>query len=222
MFSTPALIVVAPVYVFAPLKVSIEALVFVKPPSPLINPALVPPSTLTTAPVPMLSEPPFSAVIVLLAFKFKVPLLNVVTLAAPPTVVFPPLTLVSTAVVPIPVTPPLTVPIVAPAAIVFAPPLTAPATKAFAPTTPPLMSELSRLATFTTPSVIPPALIVAFDANRVLPTPLNPLSVIVPLVAVKYTLLAALFPLLTLPRLKPTPLTVARPFASTLKVAEAL
>jgi hypothetical protein len=160
--------------------------------------------------------------IVLFPFRFKIPELKVVTLATPPTVVFPPLTLVSAAVVPIPVTPPLTVPIVAPAAIVFTPPLTAPATNAFAPTTPPLISEVNNPATLTTPSVMPPEVIVALLPKRVLPTPLNPASVIVPPVAVKYTAFADVFALLTLPRLNPLPLTVARPVASTLNVAALL
>jgi hypothetical protein len=120
----PEVTLVAPVYVFTPLKVSEDALVFVNPPDPLMSPAFVPPSTLTNTPVPMLSDPPLRAVIVLLAFRFKVPALNVDTLADPVTVVLPPLTV--------------------------------PATSAFAPTTPPVISEVNRPATFTVPLPMPP------------------------------------------------------------------
>jgi hypothetical protein len=67
-----------------------------------------------------------------------------------------------------------------------------------------------------------PEVIVALLPKRVLPAPLNPASVIVALVAVKYTAFADVFALPTLPRLNPLPLTVARPFASTVNVAALL
>jgi hypothetical protein len=89
-------------------------------------------------------------------------------------------------------------------------------------TTPPLMSLVSRPATFTVPRLIPPLVIVAFDANRVFPAPLNPANVVVPLTPVKYTLFAVVFRLLTAPKLRPVPLIVAKPLAFTLRVAAPL
>jgi hypothetical protein len=120
----------------------------------------------------------------------------------PPTVVAPPLTVVTDAALVIPVTPPLT--------------LVLESVPAF--TTPPLMSLVSRPATFTVPRLRPPV-IVAFDANRVFPSPDSEASVVVPLTPVKYTLLAVVFKLLTAARVRPVPLIVANPLASTLKAA---
>jgi len=86
---------------------------------------------------------------------------------------------------------------------------------------PPLISLVSRPATFTVPRLIPPA-IVAFEANRVFPAPDSDASVVVPVTPVKYTLLEAVFRLLTALRLKPVPLIVAKPLAFTLKAAALL
>ena len=159
-----------------------------------------------------------SVAIVLLAFRFNVPLVNVATVAAPPTVVTPPFTVVSPAVVPMPVTPPVIEPIVAAAAIVFNPPLTLVAFNAFAPTTPPLMSLVSSPITSTVPFAIPPV-IVALLPKRVLPNPLRLASVIVELAPLKFTALVLVFALLTAPRLRPVPLIVANPLAFTLSAA---
>jgi hypothetical protein len=87
---------------------------------------------------------------------------------------------------------------------------------------PPLMSLVSRPATFTVPRLIPPLVIVAFEANRVFPAPLNTANVVVPLTPVKYKLFAVVFRLLTALRLKPVPLIVANPLVSTLRVAALL
>jgi hypothetical protein len=46
---------------------------FGEAPKPVTTPASVPPSTLTNAPAPMLRDPPFKAVMVLVAFRFNVP-----------------------------------------------------------------------------------------------------------------------------------------------------
>jgi len=99
------------------------------------------------------------------------------------------------------------------------PPLTLVLESVFAFATPPLMAEVSRPATLTVPKLIPPLVIVAFEPNRVFPAPLNEASVTVPVAPVKYTLLLAVFKLLTAPRLNPVPLIVAKPLAFTLKAA---
>jgi hypothetical protein len=64
--------------------------------------------------------------------------------------------------------------------------------------------------------------IVAFDANRVFPSPDSEASVVVPLTPVKYTLLDVVFKLLTAARARPVPLIVANPLAFTLRVAALL
>jgi hypothetical protein len=138
--------------------------------------------------------------------RLSVPPFSALTLeVAPFKFSTPPLTLVTDAAFVTPVTPPLT--------------LVLESVPAF--TTPPLMSLVKRPATFTVPRLSPPV-IVAFDANRVFPAPLNPANVVVPVAPVKYTLFDAVFRLLTAPRLKPVPLIVANPLAFTLSVAAPL
>jgi hypothetical protein len=155
-------------------------------------------------------------------FKFNTPPLNVPTLATPPTVIVPALINPSVPAPPNTVTPPLTK-FTLPFVVTFVvPPLTVPALNAPAFTDPPVIFDVNNPATFTIPSLIPPPLIVALLPNRVLPTPLNPLNVIVPLAAVKYTLSATTFALLTLLKLNPVPLTIAVPLPSTLNPAALL
>jgi hypothetical protein len=101
------------------------------------------------------------------------------------------------------------------------PPLTFVLISEFAFTTPPLISDVNNPATFTVPRLNPPV-IVAFEANRVLPAPVRDTSVVVPVTPVKFTLLAVVFRLLTAPRLNPVPLIVAKPLASTLNAARLL
>jgi hypothetical protein len=84
------------------------------------------------------------------------------------------------------------------------------------------MSDVNNRATSTTPSEIPPLLIVALPANLVLPTPVNPASVIVPVVLPKSTLSAVVFALLTAPRLNPLPLILANPLLFTARAATLL
>jgi hypothetical protein len=201
----PFTVVVPPKLVAAP-NVNVSAPLFTSDPfAPVIVPSVLPPATVNTV-VPRLSVPPFSALTLdVVPFKFSTPLLTVPRVAIPPTVVVPPLTVVTDAAFVTPVMPPLT----------------AVLESAFAFTTPPLMSLVSRPATFTVPRLIPP-LIVAFEANRVFPAPLKDVSVVVPVTPVKYTLSAVVFKLLTTPRLKPVPLIVAKPLASTLRVAALL
>jgi len=154
-----------------------------------------------------LSVPPLSALTLeVTPFRFNTPPLTVPSVAAPVTVNEPPLTVVAPAVVVTPTKPPLTLVL----------------ESAFAFTMPPLILLVSRPATFTVPRLIPPLVIVAFDANRVFPAPDSDASVVVPLTPVKYTLLAVVFRLLTAPKLRPVPLIVAKPLAFTLRVAALL
>ena len=190
----------------APLSVSVALVSLISAPFPLSVPALSPALTVRVVAPLKLSVPPLSALTLEVdPFKFNTPPLTVPSVAAPVTVNEPPLTVVTPAVVVTPTKPPLTVVLAS----------------AFAFTTPPLMSDVSRPATFTVPRLSPPV-IVAFDANRVFPAPDSDASVIVPLAAVKDTLSAVAFRLLTAPRLNPIPLIVANPLASTLRVAALL
>jgi hypothetical protein len=93
MLNTPALIFVAPVYVFAPLNVRVAAVAFVNEPAPFIVPTLVPELTVSAVDSLTFSEPSFNvAMLAVVPFKFNVPPLTVVRVATPPTVVTPPLT----------------------------------------------------------------------------------------------------------------------------------
>jgi hypothetical protein len=202
----PFTVVVPPKLVVAP-NVNVSAPLFTSDPlAPVIVPSVLPAATVNTV-VPRLSVPPLRALTFEVApFKFSTPPLTVPSVAMPPTVVAPPLTLVTDAALVIPVTPPLT--------------LVLENVPAF--TTPPLMSLVKRPATFTVPTLIPPLVIVALDANRVFPAPVKDANVVVPLTPVKYTLFDAVFRLLTAPRFRPAPLIVAKPLASTLRVAAPL
>jgi len=201
----PFTVVVPPKLVAAP-SVNVPAPLFTSDPfAPAIVPSVLPAATVNAV-VPRLSVPPLSALTLEVApFKFNTPPLTVPSVATPPTVVAPPLTVVTDAAFVTPVMPPLT--------------LVLESVPAF--TMPPLISLVSRPATFTIPRLIPPV-IVAFDANRVFPAPDSDASVVVPLAPVKYTLFAVVFKLLTALRLKPVPLIVANPLASTLNAAALL
>jgi hypothetical protein len=142
--------------------------------------------------------------------------------AKPDTRRLPPLIVPSASVVPTVVEPPLNVVTVALVEITFVPPLTVPAFTEPACTNPPPKFEVNNPATVSEPSNIPIPLIRACDPNRVLPKPLSPASVIVPLFAVKYTLSAATFALLTAPNDNPLPLTVAVAAEPTVNVAKLL
>jgi hypothetical protein len=169
----------------------------------VIVPSVLPADTVNTV-VPRFNVPPLSVLTLEVApFRFSTPPLTVFNVATPPTVVTPPLTVVMLAAPVTPTTPPLTLVL----------------ESVFAFATPPLMADVSSPATFTVPRLIPPLVIVAFDPNRVFPAPLNEASVIVPVAPVKYTLLLAVFRLLTAPRLNPVPLIVANPLAFTLSAA---
>jgi hypothetical protein len=65
-------------------------------------------------------------------------------------------------------------------------------------------------------------MMIALEANPVLPVPDKDTSVIVPLEAVKNTLFGDMFELLTAARLNPVPLIIADPLESTLNVADPL
>jgi hypothetical protein len=172
----------------------------------VIVPSVLPADTVNTV-VPRFNVPPLRVLTLeVVPFRFNTPPLTVSSVATPPTVVAPPLTVVILAVSATPTTPPLTLVL----------------ESVFAFATPPLMADVSRPATFTVPRLIPPLVIVAFDPNLVFPAPLNEASVIVPVDPVKNTLLLAVFRLLTAPRLKPVPLTVAKPLAFTLRAAALL
>jgi hypothetical protein len=135
-----------------------------------MEPELEPPLIVKVVEPLRLIEPPFNALTLAVApFRLNTPALTVPSVAMPPTVVVPPLTVVTLAPFETPITPPLT--------------LTLESVPAF--TTPPLISLVSRPATFTVPRLIPPLVIVAFDPNRVFPPPLNDANVVVPLTPVK-------------------------------------
>jgi hypothetical protein len=163
----------------------------VSPPKPEINPLLEPEETKT-----VWSEP-----------KFKAPPVNV------PRVVTLPFRFN---------TPPITLVRLAEPATVRVPLLTL-VTVADPPTVkePPLNPEVvAAPETVTLPAdTLPPKL--RLLANRVLPAPARLANVIVPLVALKSRLLAAVFALVTLlpERFRPVPETVALPDGPSVKVA---
>ena len=184
VLSVPLFTVVAPVKVFAPVKVSEPEPVLMRLPVPEMTPASVPPETVRAV-LPRAMLPPLSVVTVAVApFKLAVPEVSVPIVAMPPTVTLPPFSVV----------------IEASEVEVIVPPVMDEAANVLVLTVPPEMADVRRPATFTVPVAIPPVML-ASDEKLVVPAPAREATVIAPVLPVKFNVPFAVIA----PRVKPVP-----------------
>ena len=172
---------------------------------PLMLPALVPAETVRAV-VPRVMVPPLRVVTEEVApFRFNVPVVRVVMVATPLTVVEP--------------LEELKVVMLAVSVMVFVPPVMLEELRVLALTVPPLKVPVRRPTTFTVPALMPPVML-ALLPKRVEPAPASEARVIVPEPLVKFRALAVVLAFVTAPAIvRSVPLIVDVPVASSVRVA---
>ena len=237
--SVPAPRLIAPPKVLAPESVSVPAEALVRlPVAPEMMPAKVPSLTVRAVELPRATAPPLSVAIEdVEPLRFNVPVVRVVIVATPPTVVVPPLTVVTVAAPVIVLVPPATeeevsepaesvpvpaiVPFTSPVTVVAAAPEISPASEA-AETVPPETLAPRAPTTVTLPTETPPVMSASLP-KRVLPAPARLERVTLPVEAVKLSALAVVPSLVIAPEMvRSEPEIVAVEAASSAKVAAAL
>ena len=178
--SVPPLTVTPPPKVFVAESVRLPAVSLTRLPlPPEITPELAPAETVRTA-VPRLMVPPLSVATEAVApFRLTVPAVSVVIVALPPGLT------------------------------VMLPPVTDEETSEPAVTVPPEMAEVRAPTAVTEPAEMPPEVTVAPLPKRVEPAPARDASVMTPEPPVKLRLLAVVLALVTAPKVRPVPETVA-------------
>ena len=184
------------------------------PPEPVLTlpesvAALVDPVLTVRLVLPRVTVPPLSVVMLAVApLRLSVPVVRVVMVATPLTVVEPLLLLNEV--------------IAAASVMVLVPPVTEVELRVFALTVPPLKVPVSRPTTVTVPALTPPVM-VALLPKRVEPAPASEARVIVPEPLVKFRELAVVLEFVTAPAMvRAVPLIVAVPVVSRVSGAEVL